>query len=85
MKVTIKIKGNKITCRTNADTSQVLKAIGFVQIKPSTRIKPYRRTVACKGLKNLGGRISYIFKAIKTACSKSFTTEDVPRHQYSEG
>lgn len=49
------------------------------------RIKPFRRVKAKRNAINLFSRIGYIFNAIRQACSKSFTAEDVPRHQKLQG
>ena len=49
------------------------------------RIKPFRRVKAKRNVISLFSRISYIFNAIRQACSKSFTVEDIPRHQYHQG
>lgn len=49
------------------------------------RIKPFRRVKVKRNALNLFGRIGYIFKAIRQACSKGFVVEDIPRHQYQQG
>lgn len=83
MKITIKVKNNKVCCKTNAeDVTQVIKAIEYVNKRPDTRVRTYKRTQLLRVLKKIHCRTAYVLKAVKKACSKNFVVEDINRHQY---
>lgn len=82
-RITIKIKGHKVTCRhSNLTDAELYRLIGreckHLQRIPS-RCKVYRRTKLVLGLNAFGKRLGYVFKAIRTACSPSF--QEVDRRQ----